>query len=445
MYPPTTQKFHKIIHKGSAVILAAVIGAAITSIIALSVARMWNTSYNVLNTTSLRNQAMQYALNGADTVRATRYDDLQGSPLAQVGSTRFYRSISVENDTEATDRKVVTVKVFGNRNDDIPLAEMVVKKSRVSEVLYDTIGTNTDGAMTQEASSRLFALVDNVFSKDEAYQIFLTQSRADSLLKALEDAVADKYLSKADADTIYRKIVDSYSKGETDSLLDALKAQVNVNKTNIATNGDNITSVSNRLKTIEDAMSLYLKIQDAADIYLTKTVAASTYATQATAVTHTANTAVGSATRPVYVDANGNAKALSGTVGSATEPIYLKDGVFTKTNGGGGGNIKIIKGYIGINHTSSRANDWDPTTGRYVKNYKYDVAWGGKLPVPNGYTREQCTYIITPINFSVYTYSTSDATGDIVFNPTTGVVSRDNGINRRQMVEVAMFVCIAVK
>lgn len=161
MYPPTTQKFRRIIHKGSAVVLAAVMGAAITSIIALSVARMWNTSYNVLNTTSLRNQAMQYALNGADTVRATRYDDLQGSPLAQVGSTRFYRSISVENDAEATDRKVATVKVFGNRNDDIPLAEMVVKKSRVSEVLYDTIGTNTDGAMTQEASSRLFALVDN--------------------------------------------------------------------------------------------------------------------------------------------------------------------------------------------------------------------------------------------------------------------------------------------
>lgn len=370
MYPPTTQKFRKIIHKGSAVILAAVMGAAITSIIALSVARMWNTSYNVLNTTSLRNQAMQYALNCADTVRATRYDDLHSSSLAQVGSTRFYRSVSVENDTEATDRKVATVKVFGSRNDDIPLAEMVVKKSHVSEVLYDTIGTNTDGAMTQEASSRLFALVDNVFSKDEAYQIFLTQSRADSLLKALEDAVADKYLSKADADTIYRKIVDSYSKGETDSLLDALKAQVNVNKTNIATNGDNITSVSNRLKTIEDAMSLYLKIKDAADIYLTKTVAASTYATQATAVTHVANTAVGSSTRPVYVDANGNAKALSGTVGSATEPIYLKDGVFTKTSGGGGSQVAVTAGVVDN---------------------------GKAIPVPNGFTRAQCHYAVWPL------------------------------------------------
>ena len=40
-------------------------------------------------------------------------------------------------------------------------------------------------------------------------------------MKALEDAVADEYLSKTNADNIYRKIADSYSKGQTDSLLDA--------------------------------------------------------------------------------------------------------------------------------------------------------------------------------------------------------------------------------
>ena len=290
----------------------------------------------MLDSASIRNQAMQYVLNSADTVRATRYDDLKSSALAQVGSTRFYRSVTVENDTSAIDKKIATIKVFASKDDANLIAEMVVNKSRISEVLYDTIGNHTDGAMTQEASTRLFALVDNVFSKDEAYQTFITQSRVEALLKALEDAVADEYLSKTDADNIYRKIADSYSKGQTDSLLDALKAQVSVNKTNIAVNGSNISSISSRLKTMEDAMSLYLKIKDAADIYLTQTVAASTYATKPTAVTHVANTAVGSSTRPVYVDANGNAKALSGTVGSATEPIYLKDGVFTKTSGGGG-------------------------------------------------------------------------------------------------------------
>lgn len=49
---------------------------------------------------------MQYVLNSADTVRATRYDDLKSSALAQVGSTRFYRSVTVENDTSAIDKNI---------------------------------------------------------------------------------------------------------------------------------------------------------------------------------------------------------------------------------------------------------------------------------------------------------------------------------------------------
>lgn len=362
-YPPAGQHSQK----GSAVLFAAIFAAVLSGLVALSVTRLGNVSYKMLDSASIRNQAMQYVLNSADTVRATRYDDLQSSALAQVGSTRFYRSVTVENDASAIDKKIAIIKVFANKNDANPIAEMVVNKSRINEVLYDTIGNHTDGAMTQEASTRLFALVDNVFSKDEAYQTFITQSRAEALLKALEDAIADEYLSKTDADNIYRKIADSYSKGQTDSLLDALKDQVNVNKANIAINGSNISSVSDRLKTMEDAMSLYLKIKDAADIYLTQTVAASTYATKATAVTHVANTAVGSSTRPVYVDANGNAKALSGTVGSATEPIYLKDGVFTKTSGGGGSQVAVTAGFV--------------KDGDYI-------------PVPAGFTRAQCRYVV---------------------------------------------------
>lgn len=386
--------------------MAAVVGAIITSVIALSLTKVWNSSYSVLNMTSLRNQAMQYALNGADTARATRYDDLISKPLDKIEGTDFYRSVTVENDASAADRKVATVKVFRDVNDTVPLAQMVVKKSRISEVLYDTIGTNTDGAMTQEASSRLFALVDNVFSKDEAYQIFITQARAEALHQALQDYVEDNYLSKDDAENIYRKIVDSYSKGETDTLLDALKAQVNVNKANIATNGDNITSVSNRLKTIEDAMSLYLKIKDAADTYLTKTVAASTYATKATAVTHTANTAVGSSTRPVYVGADGIAKVLSGTVGSATEPIYLKNGVFTKTSGGGS--------YVVI-------------TAGTIKN-------SGTIPVPNGYSRNQCKYIVKVTNVE-RSYTTTESQRLALISLAFAYVNESTG-------EVVSYICL---
>ena len=155
--PPTGQHFQK----GSAVLFAAIFAAVLSGLVALSVTRLGNVSYKMLDSTFIRNQAMQYVLNSADTVRATRYDDLKSSALTQVGSTRCYRSVTVENDTSAIDKKIATIKVFANKGDANPIAEMVVKKSRISEVLYDTIGNHTDGAMTQEASSRLFALVDN--------------------------------------------------------------------------------------------------------------------------------------------------------------------------------------------------------------------------------------------------------------------------------------------
>lgn len=372
---------------GSAVMMAAISAAAITGLVGLVLTKMWNVNFNALNTTTDRNQAMQYVLNSADVARATRYVNLSSSPRAEIPGTDFEREVIVVQDPSLVDTKQATIRVYKG-NSDVPVASMVVKKSRVSEVLYDSIGDNTDGAMTQKAATDYFALKDSVLTKDETYNIFLTQARANALLQALEDSVADNYLTKSQAQEIYRKISDSYSKGETDSLLNELKKLVNVNKANIATNSSNISTNSNnintnksnitnnsnsisqnksdisglstRLKTVEDALALYLKINDAADLYLTKTVAASTYAAKSTAVTHTANTAVGSSTRPVYVASNGAATALSGTVGSSTEPIYLLNGVFTKISGLSGG---ISASSLGQN-------------GYVLFSNKFQICWG---------------------------------------------------------------------
>ena len=355
---------------GSAVMMAAISAAAVTGLVGLVLTKMWNVNFNALNATTDRNQAMQYVLNSADLVRATRYVNLSSSPRVEIPGTDFEREVIVVQDPNFVDRKQATIRVYKG-NSDVPVASIVVKKSRVNEVLYDSIGNNTDGAMTQEACSRIFAQTENVFSKDEAYQIFITNARAESLYTALEEMVVNNYLTMSEASNLYRLISDSYSKGDTDSLLTAIRSSVSTNKANINTNAGNITTNRNnistnasniasntssintnksnistnttnisltigRVKTLEDAQSLYLKITDAANTYLAKTVAESTYAKIATAVTHTANTAVGSSTRPVYIAADGKATVLSGTVGSTSKPIYLKDGIFTETSGGSG-------------------------------------------------------------------------------------------------------------
>ena len=108
--------------------------------------------------------------------------------------------------------------------------------------------------------------------------------------------------------------------------------------------------------------------------------------------------------------------------------------------GGGNSNLKITYGYIGDN---GRYN-WNPKTGeKYDKTFKYDVPWGGTLPVPEGFTREQCHFIVVPIMFSVYTYETSTAIGAIRYNLETGYVNKGN--MSREMVDVAMYICIASK
>ena len=42
--------------------------------------------------------------------------------------------------------------------------------------------------------------------------------------------------------------------------------------------------------------------------------------------------AIGSTTKPIYIDSDGAAKPLSGTVGSSTRPIYLNAGQPTQCN-----------------------------------------------------------------------------------------------------------------
>jgi hypothetical protein len=50
-----------------------------------------------------------------------------------------------------------------------------------------------------------------------------------------------------------------------------------------------------------------------------------------TAVTHTASTAVGSSTKPIYISSTGAATASSSTVGSSSTPVYLNAGTITST------------------------------------------------------------------------------------------------------------------
>ena len=71
------------------------------------------------------------------------------------------------------------------------------------------------------------------------------------------------------------------------------------------------------------------------------------------------------------------------------------DSAISGIGGGGGSTVIIVGGTISNN---------------------------GTIPLPSGYTRDQCKYAVWPTAFSIYTYSTSDATPNISVNQTTGKV-----------------------
>lgn len=113
------------------------------------------------------------------------------------------------------------------------------------------------------------------------------------------------------------------------------------------------------------------------------------------------------------MDSNGNAKALSGTVGSATEPIYLLNGVFTKTSGGSGSQVAVTAGTINNGKT---------------------------IPVPDGFTREQCHYAVWPLK--VYEVIDGADYFELSVDQNTGVVRvYTNGGYTKS----CGYLCIAVK
>ena len=103
-----------------------------------------------------------------------------------------------------------------------------------------------------------------------------------------------------------------------------------------------------------------------------------TYQQTSTAVTHTASTAVGSSTKPIYISSTGAATASSSTVGGSSTPVYLNAGTITST-GLSIANTRFdgqwVNNFQNIAETSGTKNGVQFDLSSYLPNdtYKYDV------------------------------------------------------------------------
>lgn len=137
--------------QGNALMIAAVTAAAVTSAVAYGIAKMHQVQFAALEKSKKQLNAFQLANDRADVIRATIYSGISELQRTKIGETDYYEQVSV---SESDGVKTCTISVFDSSNSVSPVAQLVVKRKNPGTVqmnLYDELGQNSDGAMTQKA------------------------------------------------------------------------------------------------------------------------------------------------------------------------------------------------------------------------------------------------------------------------------------------------------
>ena len=137
--------------KGNALMIAAMTAAAVTSAVAYGIAKMHQVQFVALEKSKRQQNAFQFANDRADIIRATRYGGISNLSKSKIGETDYYEEVSV---SESDGMKTCTISVFDSSNSVNPVAQLVVKRKDPGTIqmnLYDELGENTDGAMTQKS------------------------------------------------------------------------------------------------------------------------------------------------------------------------------------------------------------------------------------------------------------------------------------------------------
>ncbi len=130
LYPPTTQR-----RKGSALIVLITVAAILTSMIALSTAKISQASLGSLGSSKIALQAQQYAAAKADFIKATDYDELAEQAIEEIPNSNFYDEVIIGNETlypgkDDIYQRVCTINVY-LYGDVLPRYSLKVTKTSV--------------------------------------------------------------------------------------------------------------------------------------------------------------------------------------------------------------------------------------------------------------------------------------------------------------------------
>lgn len=218
-------KYYMLKRQGNGMVVMAVTAAAISSAVALGIAKTQNAQFKAMDKARDERIASQYAQDRVDVIRSTKYSSLEDARLSrqQIGSSNYYEEVTVEP-SGGGDEKIIRVNVYKGATSGKAISTLSVKRRNPGSIqvnLMQEPGMAIDAAMSQKAATDTFVMRNDAYNKTET-EFFVRQEIATALFDALK-----QYLPRTEAEQVYRLCSESYSKGDTDSLMTALETVLN--------------------------------------------------------------------------------------------------------------------------------------------------------------------------------------------------------------------------
>lgn len=163
----TKSKFHK----GSSVLVSALVTAAASTLIGYGLTKMISTGIDAIKNQEVKMQGQQYAASRINVLRSVRFDSLSPMGKRQINDTDYYEEV-VESDSTA-DRKNYAVNIYKGSDSVKPVAVMNLSRTATGALLdnqgadsYDSLGAGGNADSSALNTSALKNYTNDKFSAD---------------------------------------------------------------------------------------------------------------------------------------------------------------------------------------------------------------------------------------------------------------------------------------
>ena len=198
----TKSKFHK----GSSVLVSALVTAAASTLIGYGLTKMISTGIDAIKNQEVKMQGQQYAASRINVLRSVRFDSLSPMAKRQINDTDYYEEV-IESDSTA-DRKNYAVNIYKGSDSVKPVAVMNLSRTATGALLdnqgadsYDSLGAGGNADSSALNTSALKNYTNDKFSADS--ESFATDRAMDvKSFVSYVDGLLSKYRFRNNAVTV---------------------------------------------------------------------------------------------------------------------------------------------------------------------------------------------------------------------------------------------------